>query len=235
MNAKRLLLTLLALALLSGCGSKSSTLPQDTAADVSATEDSAAQADTADTADQDAGDQKIVILDSADTAEKNTVFSDPFVTGTLTYELTDCTIYESLGEAGITIGDLIDPHNTFYDQDMGEQFQTVADYVQDDGTINERFRLVMLDMTIQNQDAQGVIKKSEFSVANIALRGGQNVSQYNVSYFSEAFSADPEQPLYYSLEQGNSLHVKIGYFVLAEDMENMIGVISDSDVQFAIR
>jgi hypothetical protein len=186
-------------------------------------------------ADADVSGEKIVIQDSEDAVDKNTVFTDPFVDGTLTYELKECSIYENLNDAEITAGDLIEPHNTFYSQEIGEQFQSVEDYVDSDGTINENFNLVILNITIKNENAVGMIKKNEFSVANIALRGGQNVSQYNVSYFSEASSANPEQPLYYKLEQGNSITVKIGYFILKDDMENMIGVISDSDVQFLIQ
>jgi hypothetical protein len=194
-----------------------------------------AESDTGNLADAEVSGEKIVIQDSEDTVEKNTVFTDPFADGTLTYELKECNIYDNLNDAGITTSDLIDPHNTFYSQEIGEQFQSVEDYVGSDGTINENFNLVILDITITNEDAVGMVKKNEFSVANIALRGGQNVSQYNVSYFSEASSADPEQPLYYELEQGNSITVKIGYFILKDDMENMIGVISDSDVQFLIQ
>jgi hypothetical protein len=191
--------------------------------------------DTGNIADGDVSDEKIVIHDSDETVNKNEIFTDPFVDGTLTYELKECNIYENLNDAGITSSELLEPHNTFYSQEIGEQFQSVDDYVDSDGTINEEFNLVILDITIKNEDAVGMTKKNEFTVANIALRGGQNVSQYNVSYFSEASSVDPEQPLYYKLEQGNSITVKIGYFILKDDMENMIGVISDSDVQFLIQ
>ena len=90
-------------------------------------------------------------------------------------------------------------------------------------------------MTIKNKDAVGLTKKNEFTVSNIALRGGKNVSQYNVAYFSESASVDSEQPLYYNLEQGDSKDVKIGYLILKDDMENMVGVVSDSDIQFMIR
>jgi hypothetical protein len=191
--------------------------------------------DTSNITKDDVSDKKILIHDSEDTVNKNMAFTDPFVDGTLTYELKKCSIYENLNDAGITISEMTEPYNTFYSQDIGEQFQSVDDYVNSDGTINEKFNLVILEMTIKNEDAVGIIKKNEFSVANIALRGGQNVSQYNISYFSEASSVDSEQPLYYKLEQGNSMNVKIGYFVLKEDIENTVGVISDSDVQFFIQ
>ena len=105
----------------------------------------------------------------------------------------------------------------------------------DSGTLNNKISIVILDMTIKNKDAVGLTKKNEFTVSNIALRGGKNVSQYNVAYFSESASVDSEQPLYYNLEQGDSKDVKIGYLILKDDMENMVGVVSDSDIQFMIR
>ena len=129
----------------------------------------------------------------------------------------------------------MEPHNTFYLQDIGEQFQKVDDYVNQDGALNDKFSLIILDMTIKNDDAVGMTKKNEFTVSNIALRGGENVSQYNVAYFSERASVNSEQPLHYSLEQGDSKDVKIGYLILKDDMENMVGVISDSDIQFIIQ
>ena len=189
------------------------------------------QNDTSDSVDE----RKIDINDSEDTISKNIDFNDPFVDGTLTYKLNGYSIYDNLNEAGLTESDIIEPHNTFYSQDIGEQFKTIDDYVNPDGTLNNKISIVILDMTIKNKDAVGLTKKNEFTVSNIALRGGKNVSQYNVAYISESASVDSEQPLYYNLEQGDSKDVKIGYLILKDDMENMVGVVSDSDIQFMIR
>ncbi len=79
-----------------------------------------------------------------------------------------------------------------------------------------------------------LIKKNEFNISSIALRDGENISQYNAAYFSEAGKTDMNQPLHYTLDQGNSLDIRIGYFVLKEDMENIVGAVSDSDIQFSI-
>lgn len=180
-------------------------------------------------------ERKIVINDTEKIISKNIEFNDPFVNGTLTYKLNGYSIYDNLNEAGLTEGDIMEPHNTFYLQEIGEQFQKIDDYMKQDGTLNEKFKLIILDMTIKNVNAVGMTKKNEFTVSNIALRGGENVSQYNVAYFSERASVNSEQPLHYSLEQGDSNDVKIGYLILKDDMENMVGVISDSDIQFMIR
>ena len=178
---------------------------------------------------------EIVINDAKDIKEKDVSFNDPFVEGQLIYELEDCNIYDNLSDAKISVDDMMDPHNVFYDQEMGEKYQTVNDYIESDGKIKNQFKLVVLDMEIENKNAVGMIKKNEFNVANFALRGGENVSQYNISYFDKASILDPERPLYYNLEQGKSIDVKIGYFVKEDDIENMVGVISDSDVQFFLR
>lgn len=216
MRRKKIYITVTVMAItLAACGNTSKDLQNDTSGFVD--------------------ERKIVINDTEKIISKNIEFNDPFVNGTLTYKLNGYSIYDNLNEAGLTEGDIMEPHNTFYLQEIGEQFQKIDDYMKQDGTLNEKFKLIILDMTIKNVNAVGMTKKNEFTVSNIALRGGENVSQYNVAYFSERASVNSEQPLHYSLEQGDSNDVKIGYLILKDDMENMVGVISDSDIQFMIR
>lgn len=216
MRRKKIYITVMVMAItLAACGNTSKDLQNDTSGFVD--------------------ERKIVINDTEKIISKNIEFNDPFVNGTLTYKLNGYSIYDNLNEAGLTEGDIMEPHNTFYLQEIGEQFQKIDDYMKQDGTLNEKFKLIILDMTIKNVNAVGMTKKNEFTVSNIALRGGENVSQYNVAYFSERASVNSEQPLHYSLEQGDSNDVKIGYLILKDDMENMVGVISDSDIQFMIR
>lgn len=216
MRRKKIYITVMVLAItLAACGNTSKDLQNDTSGSVD--------------------ERKIVINDTEKIISKNIEFNDPFVNGTLTYKLNGYSIYDNLNEAGLTEGDIMEPHNTFYSQEIGEQFQKIDDYMKQDGRLNEKFKLIILDMTIKNVNAVGMTKKNEFTVSNIALRGGENVSQYNVAYFSERASVNSEQPLHYSLEQGDSNDVKIGYLILKDDMENMVGVISDSDIQFMIR
>ena len=216
MRRKKIYITVMVLAItLAACGNTSKDLQNDTSGSVD--------------------ERKIVINDTEKIISKNIEFNDPFVNGTLTYKLNGYSIYDNLNEAGLTEGDIMEPHNTFYSQEIGVQFQKIDDYMKQDGTLNEKFKLIILDMTIKNVNAVGMTKKNEFTVSNIALRGGENVSQYNVAYFSERASVNSEQPQHNSLEQGDSNDVKIGYLILKDDMENMVGVISDSDIQFMIR
>lgn len=193
---------------------------------------SEAVVDTDEAGESDAN--KIVIKDTEDTIKPQNTFADPFADGTLNYTIRDCMVYKNLSEAGIDADKLMEPHNVYYSQDIGEQYQTIEDFVTEDGKIVDSHELIVLNVEIQNENAVGMIKKNEFSVSNIALRGGENVSQYNVAYFSQAGIVDKEEPLCYQLEKGKSMEIQLAYLVLKEDVENIVGVISDSDVQFFI-
>jgi hypothetical protein len=184
---------------------------------------------------EDGEGNKIEIKDTIDTVPKMKSFADPFADGNLLYTVESCISYTNLNDAGIEKDMLIEPHNTYFSQDTGEKYQTVSDFVNDDGSIVDTHEFIVLELKIENEDAVGAIKKTEFTVSGIALRGGENVSQYNAAYFSEAGKTDSSQPLHYNLGQEESLEVKIGYFVLKEDLKNLVGVISDSDVQFSVR
>ncbi len=219
MKRKRIVIGLLACYLLSACGNPK--LSSDT---------NASEIENA--VDSDAN--KIEIKDTPDVGQLAEPFLDPFVEGKLSYTVQSCNSYTTLTEANVEKDMLIEPHNTYFSQEIGEQYQIISDFVNDDGSIVDTHEFVVLEMKIANEDAVGLIKKNEFNISSIALRGGKNVSQYNAAYFSEAGKANINQPLHYTLEQGNRLDVRIGYFVLKEDMKNIVGAVSDSDVQFSI-
>ncbi|MBD5545226.1 MAG: hypothetical protein HDR01_13595 [Lachnospiraceae bacterium] len=219
MERKLMVIGMLACSLLSACGN------QELSSDTNVLE-------TENVADSDAN--KIEIKDTPDVEQQREPFLDPFVEGKLSYTVQSCNIYITLAEANVEKDMLIEPHNTYFSQEMGEEYQTVSDFINEDGSIVDTHEFVVLEMKIENEDAVGLIKKNEFNISNIALRGGENVSQYNVAYFSEAGKTNMDQPLHYTLDQGNSLDIRIGYLVLKEDMENIVGAVSDSDVQFSI-
>lgn len=184
---------------------------------------------------EDVLDNEVAIKDTGNMMDEGSGFTDPFVDGTLSYTVESCNVYRNLDDAGIIVSDLLEPHNNYYSQDIGEKYQTISDFVKEDGSIVETHQLVVVVLKVQNEDAVGMIKKNEFSVSGIALRGGKNVSLYNPAYFSEAGKVDAEQPFYYSLEQGQTLEVKLAYLVLKEDIENLVGVVRDTDIQFSIK
>jgi len=219
MKRKLIVIGLLACSLLSACGN------QELSSDTSTSE-------AENVADSD--ENKIEIKYTPKVEQLAEPFLDPFVEGKLSYTVQGCNSYTTLAEANVDKDMLIEPHNTYFSQEIGEKYQTVSDFVNDDGSIVDTHEFVVLDMKIANEDAVGLIKKNEFSISSIALRGGENVSQYNAAYFSEAGKTDMNQPLHYALDQGSSLDIRIGYFVLKEDMENIVGAVSDSDIQFPI-
>lgn len=216
---KLIVIGLLACSVLSACGN------QELSSDTTTSE-------IENVADSDAN--KIEIKDTTDVGQQTESFLDPFLEGKLSYTVQNCNSYTTLEEANVEKDMLIEPHNTYFSQEIGEEYQTISDFVNDDGSIVDTHEFVVLEMKIENEDAVGIIKKNEFNISNIALRGGENVSQYNAAYFSEAGKTNMNQPLHYTLDQGNSLDIRIGYFVLKEDMENVVGAVSDSNVQFSI-
>lgn len=222
MKKKGICLIMLMSVILSACGTTTSIEGKTSEAAVDIDEASESDAN------------KITIKDTKDTIKPQNTFADPFVDGTLNYTIQDCRVYKNLSEAGIDVDELIEPYNVYYSQDIGEQYQTIEDFITEDGKIVDSHELIILNVEIQNENAVGMIKKNEFSVSNIALRGGEDVSQYNIAYFSQAGILDKEEPLSYQLEQGKSMEIQLAYLVLKEDVENIIGVISDSDVQFFI-
>lgn len=219
MKRKLIVIGMLACSVLSACGN------QELSSDTSTSE-------IENIADSDAN--KIEIKDTLDVGQQTEPFLDPFVEGKLSYTVQNCNSYTTLAEANVEKDMLIEPHNTYFSQEVGEEYQTISDFVNDDESIVDTHEFVVLEMKIENEDAVGVIKKNEFNISNIALRGGENVSQYNAAYFSEAGKTNMNQPLHYTLAQGNSLDIRIGYFVLKEDMENIVGAVSDSNIQFSI-
>ncbi|HIT89644.1 MAG TPA: hypothetical protein IAC41_04400, partial [Candidatus Merdenecus merdavium] len=124
---------------------------------------------------------KIEINETSEVEQFGASFLDPFVDGKLIYTIQSCNIYETLEEAKIEENVLIEPHSTYFSQDIGEQYQTISDFINEDGSIVDTHQLVVLEMQVKNEDAIGIIKKNEFNISNISIRGGENVSQYNVA------------------------------------------------------
>lgn len=217
-------LAALIIALLSGCGADSQV--QGSLSDVSSKE---SVDETEMSSDADAELTESVHPDlSPDAVEAGTAFQDPFVEGTLWYTVEDCSTYQDISQAGIEQTALTVPHNLYSSQDLGEQYQTISDYIQEQGIVTDTHRLVVLDITIRNEDALGLFKKNEFNILDLCLYGGKPVSQYYAAYFSEAGKANREEPFYYVLEQGQEIRVQIAYLVLKDDMDNLTGMINET-------
>lgn len=175
------------------------------------------------------------IMDDDERKAADKSFEDPLADGTLTYQVMDCRVYDDIADAGIKKTDIRWPENMYADAEKTYEFQTLSDYMGEDGSLLGGHVFVTVDFRIENIDAVGKIKKKEFSVYNMAVWGGDPVNIYRIVYFSEAGKADAEQVYHYSLGQGERLDVRVGYLVLKEDTENMVGVVENAGVQFNLQ
>lgn len=172
-----------------------------------------------------------VLEESSELIEIGNEFSDPYVNGELLYIVESSNVYNDIKQAEIEEQLFLEPHNLYYLQEVGEQYQEVSDFLREDGAVVETHRLIVVDVTIYNKDAFGLFKKNEFSVSDISLYGESN-SRYNVAYFSEQGILDETQPFHYELNQGEKKKIKLAYFVLKEDVNHLIG--RTNDIQFSV-
>lgn len=185
--------------------------------------------------------EKIRIKNTEEALDKTSTIVSPYEEGTLNYSITDCQLYKSLQEAGISQSDLGYVENMYFAAEDAEKYNGLSDYLTSDGSIVESHCLLVLSLNIKNVDAVGVEKKDEFNIYSIVLYGGKNeeVSVYFPVYFSEAGKVDPgdqAHAFHYKLEQGKNMDVRLGYFVLEKDVESLKGAFegTDQDVQFNI-
>jgi hypothetical protein len=219
MNRKILLLFFGTMILMSACGKQNIGKKENVSDIATVTEKS----------------NSIVIYNSSKIKKKNASFRDPFVSGNLNYKVIGCDTYETLQDAKVERDMIQEPYNVYSSNEVGQKYQKISDFVSDDGRVTDSHVFLVLNIRVQNKDAVGIEKKNEFTVSSFSLRGGDDVNQYNISYFSDANKVNADQPLHYKLEQGKSIDFKLGYFVQKEDLKNLVGVISDSDVQFSIK
>ncbi len=181
--------------------------------------------------------ENLEIKDASEVVPMGEPFTDPFEEGSLNYTVQGCNVYHTLEEAKVERDMLTEPYNNYFSMEMHDQYRNISDFVNEDGSVVDTHEFVVLDIQIENEDAVGREKKNEFNIMNLAVRGGKDVSEYYVAYFSEAGKVNSEQTLHYELEQGSSKNVRLGFFVLKEDVENMVGAIYGGfeDIQFAIR
>ncbi len=175
--------------------------------------------------------EPFVLEESSELIEIGNEFSDPYVNGELLYVVESSNVYDDIKQAELEEQLFLEPHNLYYLQEVGEQYQAVSDFLKEDGAVVETHRLMVVDVTIYNKDALGLFKKNEFSVSDLSLYGESN-SRYNIAYFSEQGILDETQPFHYELNQGEKKQIKLAYFVLKEDVNHLIG--RTNDIQFGV-
>lgn len=148
-------------------------------------------------------------------------FKDPLTReGSLFYTIEQCRVYQNINQCELKSEDFYHPCNVYYPDAVEKEYTQVSDCIKEDGSIEEKHQLVLLDITVENEDAVGPIKKNEFTIYNISLVGGNPNNNYYAVYFSEAGkTGDSEQPFYFEIEQGQERNLQLGFFVLKEDLD----------------
>ena len=94
--------------------------------------------------------------------------------------------------------------------------------ISDDGQMAQDCTFVLLNMKVENVDAVGLEKKNEFNISNVCLYTPEPISRYYEAYFSEGHD-DGATAYNYTIEQGETKNIQIGFLVLNKDVDSLIG------------
>lgn len=142
--------------------------------------------------------------------------------GTMKYTVTGYQEYDNIKKANLEVDDIIDPNTLFAEHEYCEKYFDVCDYVDEDGQVVPECTFVLINMKIENIDAVGIEKKNEFNISNICLYTQEPITEYYEAYFNNGFE-DEVKAYHYIIEQGETKNVEIGFFVLNEDLEQVMG------------
>ena len=142
--------------------------------------------------------------------------------GTMKYTVTGYKELNNIKDANLTIDDIINPCNNFANVSDLEKYTDVSNYISDDGQMAQDCTFVLLNMKVENVDAVGLEKKNEFNITNVCLYTPEPISRYYESYFSEG-QDDDATACNYTIEQGETKNIQIGFFVLKKDIDSLIG------------
>lgn len=168
--------------------------------------------------------------DEEDVIKIGTAFEDGWTKGVY-LTINKSNVYQNVEDAGLKIEDFIYPYNTYMNPDDSDVYKILSDYVKEDGSIDEKSELLILDITIKNESGVGWENPDVFNIGGLIIIGGSPANDYHPAYFGEAGKADSNQPFFYELKQGEELQTKVGYLVLKKDMENLIGVFRTAEPQ----
>lgn len=142
--------------------------------------------------------------------------------GTMKYTVTGYQEYDNIKKANLEVEDIMDPNTLFAKREYREKYFDVCDYVDEDGQVVPECTFVLINMKIENIDAVGIEKKNEFYISNICLYTQEPITEYYEAYFNNGFK-DEVKAYHYIIEQGETKNVEIGFFVLNEDLEKVMG------------
>lgn len=149
----------------------------------------------------------------------------------LYYTIDKAVFYDNLEDAGLRKEDMRRPENGYEGEkyNLGEKYLELEDIVKEDGSLDSAFNLLVLDVTIKNENAVGMMEDGIFLINSLELYGGEPVTRYGVAYFSEQGKADSEQIWHYTLQQGEELNTKVAFFILKEDVNDLVGIVNKNE------
>lgn len=103
--------------------------------------------------------EELTLGNSSDPVAVETTFKDPFVEGNFYYTIKNTDIYTSLEQAGIDEEELIMPYNTYGSQELWGEYGEISDYIDETGIVIDNHQLVVLEINLRNEDAEGLFKK----------------------------------------------------------------------------
>lgn len=142
--------------------------------------------------------------------------------GTMKYTVTGYKELNNIKDVNLTIDDIINPCNNFANVSDLEKYTDVSNYISDDGQMAQDCTFVLLNMKVENVDAVGLEKKNEFNISNVCLYTPEPISRYYEAYFSEGHD-DGATAYNYTIEQGETKNIQIGFLVLNKDVDSLIG------------
>lgn len=171
-----------------------------------------------------------VIEKPEDIAKAGEAFETIFDEG-LYYTMDKAVFYDNVEDAGLKREDMRRPENMYEGEkyNLGEQYLELEDIVKEDGSLDEAFKLLVLDITVKNENAVGMENDCVFLINSLQLYGGEPVTNYGVAYFSEQGKEDSVQIWHYTLQQGEELKAKVAFFILKEDINDLVGIVNKNE------
>lgn len=171
-----------------------------------------------------------VVEKPEDIAKAGEAFETIFDEG-LYYTIDKAVFYDNVEDAGLKREDMRRPENMYEGEkyNLGEKYLELEDIVKEDGSLDEAFKLLVLDITGKNENAVGMENDCVFLINSLELYGGEPVTRYGVAYFSEQGKADSVQIWHYTLQQGEELKAKVAFFILKEDVNDLVGIVNKNE------
>lgn len=148
--------------------------------------------------------------------------------GTMKYTITGYKEYNNINDANLSMDDIINPCTNFARTEDLEKYNDISAYIGDDGQMTSDCTFILLDMKVENVDAVGLEKKNVFNISEVCLYTAEPISQYYEAYFSDGMK-DEVKAYNYTIEQGETKNIQIGFFVLKKDMEGLTGGVNIGD------